>query len=199
MRHLRILVTGVMTGTALLAFGTTASATTLDTATGGALKTGSKLDLSLKPKTSTVFSDTSGVVQNTCTSSTAAGQTANETGVTVTVTLESWTFEGCTRAVKTIRTGILHVAWISGTSNGTVTGSAFEYEANTPFGLCIYGFGTGTHLGTLSAASSSTTYATLVIKAVLPLVETVNGTCASDSRWVAEYTATTPTGLTVKE
>jgi hypothetical protein len=200
MKYLKMLALAAMACTALMAFASTASATTLKSGgTGGTvLKTGSTITGTLKSKTSATLSDTSGFIQNTCTSSTVSGTTSNETGTTVTGTITTLDFASCTRPTVTLKGGTLHVASIAGTDNGTVTGSGSEVETEVPGGgHCVYGTSTGTHLGTLVGATSSTGTASLSINAVLPLIKTVNGVCSSTAKWVAEYTVTTPVGLVV--
>ena len=195
MKYLKMLALAAIACTALMAFANTASATTLKAA-GVPIKTGAEISASLKAKTSTVFEDTFGISQNTCTVSTVKGKTSNLTGTTVTGNIETLTFEGCTRTTKTLKPGTLHIAWTSG-RDGTVTGSGSEVETGTPTGVCVYGTGAGTHLGTLKGVATTTEHASLVVNAILPLIRVVSGSCVSDARWTAEYTVTSPTGLTV--
>ena len=98
--------------------------------------------------------------------------------------------------MRVIGFGMLHISWTSG-ANGTVSDSGSEVEADTPTGFCIYGGGPGTHLGTLNGTTSPAGHASIVINTVVPLIETVSGTCPSDARWKAEYTVTSPTGFNV--
>ena len=197
MKYLKILALAAMACTALMAFAGSASATTLTSGEGATVKTGTEISASLKTKTSAVLSDTSGFVQNTCTTSTVKGKTSNETGTTITGAISTLDFENCTRHTTTKANGTLHIAYTSG-NNGTVTGSGSEVETVTPTGTCIYGTGTGTHLGTLTGASTATGHATLGINAALNLVKTVSGSCVSTAKWTAEYTVTSPTGLKAK-
>ena len=191
MKYIKMLGLAALAAMALAAFAGTASANVQLTAPAGTVvKTGTTITASLKAKTSAVLSDTSGFIQNTCTSSTVSGKTTNESGTTITGDIETLDFENCNRPTKTITNGKLHIG-----TGGTVSGSESEVEAETAIGECIYGTSTGTHLGTLTNASSATGHATLVINAVLPLIKTITGTCPSDARWKAEYTVTSPLGL----
>ena len=192
MKYIKLMGLAALAATALMAFAGTASAAQLTAPAGTVVKTGTTITASLKAKTSAVLSDTSGFIQNTCTSSTVSGKTTNESGTTITGDIETLDFENCNRPTKTLAGGTLH---IDGT--GTVTGSASEVETETAIGVCVYGTSTGTHLGTLTNAGSATGHASLVINAVLPLIKTVIGSCVSDARWKAEYTVTSPVGLTV--
>lgn len=177
----------------LMVFASTASATTLTSGSGTVVKTGTEIKSSLKTKTSSTFLDTTGLIQNTCASSTVSGKTSNETGTTVTILITVWEWQSCTRTWVLIAAGLWHIS-----SNGTVTGSGTEFETEVPGGgHCVYGTSTGVTLGTLTNASSSTSSASLAVNAVLPLIKTVNGVCSSTIKWVAEYTVTSPLGLKV--
>ena len=191
MKYLKMLGLAAVAAMALMAFAGPASATQLTAPAGTVVKTGTVIHATLKSKNSALLSDTSGFIQNTCTISTVSGKTSNESGATITGNIEALTFESCTRPTKTLKLGTLHIA-----TNGTVTGSGSEVETEVAGGgICVYGTGTGTHLGTLTNAASATSHASLVINAVLPLKETISGFCTSDARWKAEYTVTSPTGL----
>ena len=181
-----------LAATALMAFAGIASANIQLTAPAGTVvKTGTTISLSLKPKTSMVLSDTAGFVQDTCTISSVSAKTSNEFGATITGSIETLTFSNCIRLTKTLANGTLHIG-----TNGTVTSSSSRVQRETSTGaICVYGTGAGTHLGTLTNAASSTGHASLVINAVLPLIETISGSCVSDVRRKAEYTVTSPLGL----
>lgn len=197
MRYFKMLCIAVGVCTAMTAFAGTASATTLTSGSGTIVKTGTKIESSLKTKTSAVFADTTGIVQNTCTGSTMDGTTTNETGTTQTANIDALSFVLCTRGTAVLKGGTLHVAWISGTHNGTLSGTGMEVTVVTPTGACVYGTGTGTHIGTLDGASTPSGSATLTINSVLPLIKTESGTCTSTAKWTEESTVTSPLGLMV--
>ena len=178
MKHTKLMSLAVLAAMALMALAGTASAQ-LTAPAGTVVKTGTTISSTLKAKTSVVLSDTSGFIQNTCTASTVSGKTTNESGTIVVGNIETLDFESCTRPTKTLATGTLHIA-----TAGTVMGSGSKVQTETPNGAqCVYGTGAGTHLGTLTNATSSTGHATLLINAVLPLIETISGICISDARW----------------
>ena len=190
MKYLKMGGLAALAATALMTSAGAASAAQLTAPAGTVVKTGTTISPWLKAKTSAVLSDTSGFIQNTCTTSAVSGKTMNESGTTITINIEYMRFETCTRATRVISNGTLHIA-----TGGTVTGSGSEIETATPIGVCVYGTSTSTHLGTLTNASGATGHASLVVNAVLPLIKTVEGSCYSDARWKAEYTVTSPLGL----
>jgi hypothetical protein len=191
-KHLKILAFAAMACAALMAFASTALATTLDT-TAGNIKTGTLIHAVAKEA---VLEDTLGFIENTC-ESTTQGKTTNETGTTVTGTVESLTWSNCTFATSTIKGGKLHIKWTSG-MNGTVTSSGAEVTTKIPGGVCIYGSGEGITLGTLDGVASTTEEAKLTVNTVVKLLKTESGSCLSSARWTATYVVDNPKGLTVK-
>jgi hypothetical protein len=109
----------------------------------------------------------------------------------VTGAVNTLTFGTCTREpVTTHKGGTLHIKWIEGTTNGTVTSSGAEVTTGSPFGTLNCKTGEGTHLGTLKGVAKTTEHATMEINAVL--------SCSGiSSKWEATYTVTSPTGLGV--
>jgi hypothetical protein len=202
MKYLKMLGLAAVAAMALMAFAAgSASATTLEV--GGVPKNESvTIAASLKAGTSLITKDTFGFSINTCiisnlhgstTSSTTVGVTTDNsyTGEQLTVPLTSLTFSSCEREPVIVhKAGTLHIKWISGTTNGTVTLSGSEWTEGSPFGTLNCKTNEGTHLGTLTGVAKTTEHATLDINAVL--------SCSGISvKWEATYTVTSPTGLGV--
>lgn len=194
MKHLKILAFAAMACAALMAFANTASATTLDTHAGN-LAAGTLIHAEASEA---VLEDTAGIVENVC-ESTVQGKTSNLTGTTVTGNVEKLTWSNCTFATETRKPGVLHIAWIKGTNNGTVTSTGASVRTVLFGGVCVYGTGEGLDLGTLDGVANTTENAILTVNVVVKLLETVSGTCLSSARWTANYVVTSPVGLTVKE
>lgn len=175
----------------------TASATKLCTdKTCSALSvywSGTPVNLSLKSGTTTQLKTSGGTALDTCTGSTIAGKTSNESGATVSLTVESLTWSGCSKTTDTITNGSLLIAWTSG-SNGEVTGKSSQVTANTIFGSCTYGFGESTKLGTLTGGEEP------LLLVNTNLAKTAGSAfCPSTAIWTAEYVVTEPHALFVGE
>jgi len=159
--------------------------------------TGTAVDLALKTGTSFTTLNTGGEALETCKSSTNGWTITNTGGATATVrgTTEtkqiSWT--GCTFPLVALEGGELEFHTIAGTSNATVTAKGFRITLNTIFfGSCVYGFGAGAHVGTLT--SSGTGDAILTVSAVVTKVEGSSALCVTDLRIAGEYTQKSPAG-----
>jgi hypothetical protein len=206
MKYLKMLGLAAVAAMALMAVvAGSASATTLEV--GGTAKNESvTITASLKAGTSAILTDTFGFSSNTCTESHVHGSTTSAdiggktfdntyTGDSLTgpLTEESngLSFGKCTREPVTAhKSGELHITWISGTTNGTVTSSGAEVTTGSPFGTLNCKTGEGTHLGILTGVAKTTEHATMDINAVL--------SCSGvSSKWEATYIVTTPTGLGV--
>jgi hypothetical protein len=129
----------------------------------------------------------------TCTGSTAGSRIANESGATVSLTVESLTWEGCSQTTDTIANGSLSITAISG-SKGEVTGKGTQVTAAV-FGVtCTYGTGEATKLGTLTSGSEP------VLTIAATVAKTAGGfLCPSTAGWDAEYLITEPHALYVAE
>jgi len=188
MKYIKMLGLAAVAAMALTAFtAASASATTLEVK--GEKQNGSvTLSSSLKAGTSAILKDTFGFSSNTCKASSVGGSTTTTTGTTVTGPAEGLSFGECARSVTVHTGGVLHVSHITGTTDGTVTSSEAKVTTGSPFGTLTCETGAGKHLGTLTGSAAG--HATLVINAQL--------TCSGiSSKWEAEYTVTSPTGLGV--
>jgi hypothetical protein len=191
MKYLKILGLAAMAAMALTAFvgAGTASAETLwyTTADGtlDTLKVGSEIDASLEAGTSAILKDQSSTTIDTCTSSTVKGKVESN-GTPASGKVSSLTFGGCSHTTKVIAPGSLTIS-----PTGAVTSAEAEVTVvSTVFGAsCIAKTGSGTSIGTLKDAPSSTGHATLTINASLSM-----GICGT-ATWTGSYTVTTPTGL----
>jgi hypothetical protein len=178
-----------------------ASATALCTATTmpeceGAHRygVGTAINFSMISGGSAKQTDSNGNTLSTCTQGTWKGTVKNAGGsaATVVIGLEQLTWIGCSQTTHTVQNGRLEIHRVAGTHNGTVVGQATEWTQNI-FGVsCTYGFGTGTHLGTLAGGSSS------VLKIATTITKTAGGfLCPSTVGWDAEYVLTEPHALYV--
>jgi hypothetical protein len=160
------------------------------------LEKGASLSISRTAGTSGLITDTSAELADTCKGSTASGKTSSTTGTEVTVALESLTWSTCTFTTTTLTNGSLSITRKAGTNDGTVTGIGSVVTV-VVFGLfdCKYGTGTGTHLGTLDGVTSGN--ATLPINAVIKEQGTHTFGCPETTKWVANYTVTSPGGLNI--
>jgi len=191
MKLTKILGLAAVTAMALMAFASTASATTL--ATNGVTQTGAvTLEASLTTGTTELLSDTTGALADTCTSSKVEGTTSVFTGTTVSGPLSTLSFNSCTFESTTVhKAGSISVERIGTTENGTVRSTGAE--VTEPTGL----FGTvncktsGTDIGTLTGSSTGT--AEIDINAVINC-----GFFLPSARWQATYVLTVP-GTTTEE
>ena len=206
MKHVKMLGISAAAATVLLAvigIGS-ASATVLckttsalGSACGSPYAAGTVLDFSLEE--TSIRETLEGTSIDECTESTIKSTTTDTGSSTETVKSNAsvLTWGGCTRETKTTTLGSVEIHNISGTHNGTVTGSGFEITLNGIFNTsCIWGTGTGLHLGTLTASTSATTPATILINAEVPRTVS-NFLCPSKTRWTAAYKVTAPVPLYV--
>jgi hypothetical protein len=195
MKYLKILGLTAVAAMAMMAFAGSASATALKGAGGAALGAGTVIESSLtKPA---VLETTGGEKLNECTGSTLAGKTSNAGSATETVrgTISTLSWSGCEKTTTTLKTGELEIHWISGTTNGTVTGKNSEVTINGIFGSsCVYGTGAGTDLGVLNGG----TPATIEINTIVPRISG-GFLCPAEARWTAAYKVTNPGTLNVEE
>ena len=149
------------------------------------------VNLRLAIGTSTVLSLTDGSLANTCTSSRIRGTTQSPfSGTTVTTWANTLSFESCTRPVTVHNAGALHVQYISGTTNGTVSLSGAEVTVGSPIGTLTCKTGFGVDLGTLTGSSAGWAY--LDVNAVLNC-----GFLAPSASWKGTYETTWAEGLGV--
>ncbi|HET9198619.1 MAG TPA: hypothetical protein VFN92_10245 [Solirubrobacterales bacterium] len=153
MKHLKMLGLTGIAALALMALAGSASATTISTK-GAAINAAETLELSIPSGSGEILKDTNGFVVETCKESTFKGTTEKDTsgdytGPTVTASVASLTFNGCSHKTVVLKNGKLHFAWTSGT-NASVSWSGAEVTfVSTIFGIsCIAVTGAGTAIGT---------------------------------------------------
>lgn len=177
----------------IAAFGVgSASATTLEL--GGKTQNNSvEINARVETYQSTIIKDTFGFSSNTCAESRLRGATESPySGSTVTASLWSMTFGSCQREPVTVHfPGTMHLAHISGTTNGTVTLSGSQFTTGSPFGTLTCSTGAGTHIGTLTGTGGGiSSFSTLHVNATL--------TCSGiSSKWEGTYVTTWAEGLGV--
>jgi hypothetical protein len=194
MKFTKILGLVAMAALALMAFASTASATTIELK--GVKQTGAvKISASLKSGTSAVLKDTSGTFANTCNASTVVGEdTTSKTGTKVSGPISSLTFgPTCTHEKVVVhKAGSLEADWIKGTTNATMysTGAEVTVPATIPFiGLTTVTCITNeTDIGTATGVASG--QATIHINAVLNC-----GSLLPSAKWEGTYVVTSPEGL----
>jgi hypothetical protein len=179
-------------GLMALAGAGTASATTLFTDSNLTIpyKAGTEVHLSLTNGQKVVFTDGSGNPLISCTASTMATKTSNETGTNVSSSITSLTFGGCDTTVDVLVNGWLEIER-TGPNEGKVVGKGSQVTV-TIFGVtCTYGTATGTTLGTFKGGS-----APILNIAQVGLTKVAGGfLCASTWGIDANYTFSTPHAL----
>jgi hypothetical protein len=192
MKFTKILGVVAVAALALMAFASSASATSLEINGSKVTATDVTIEATLKSGTSALLTDTSGFFANTCTASTVKGNNSTKTtGTPVEGPITTLDFTSCKEEpVKADATGSLTVENISGTTNGTVRSIGAEVTSPSPFGQldCKTAASPGTDIGTLTGVASGN--ATMDISATL--------NCgAITAKWTGTYTVTSPTGLGV--
>jgi hypothetical protein len=194
MKHLKMLGLAAIAALGLMAFvgASAASGTTLTTNSNGTgvYPTGTGIHSTLTKGTSAILTDGSGNKLVTCTESTVAGNTSNESGTTIAGNISSLTFGGCSTTVHVDANGSLEIH-MTATNEGTVTGKGSVVTV-TIFGVvCGYGTGTGTTLGTITGGK-----APILNIAAVGLTKVSGGfLCPGTAGWDANYTVTTPHAL----
>jgi hypothetical protein len=179
MKFTKILGVVAVAAMALMAFASTASATTLEV--GGATQAGA---VTIEASSgAAVLRDTFGVSANKC-SSTVEGTTSVKTGAVVSGAITTLTFKPCEREEVVVHTkGSLSVERIGATTNGTVRSIGAVVTTPSPFGVltCTTAASPGTDIGTLTGVGAGGT-ATIDVKA--------NLSCGISAIWEGTYTAT---------
>lgn len=203
MKYVKTIGLAALAVAALMAIaGTgTASATVFCHATSSPCaekwKAGTEPRFIVKPGTAGIWGDTSGGIAAKCPEGELRGTITNAGSATETVKLSvpasglTWqNVEGCIKT-ETLEGGTLEVHSISGTDNGTVTASGFKISISILGAPCVYGFGVGANLGTLTGNGSGT--AVLDIKT--NFVKKEGGfVCPLDLNWAEEFTQEKPSG-----
>jgi opacity protein-like surface antigen len=187
MKYVKMLGLAAVAAAALMAFigAGTASAAELYS-TGVTVNAGTKIEGSLESGTTATLSTTDGkTIVDTCTGSSVNGTVNAYTGGDVTGAISSLTWSGCSVTTDTLTNGNLSI-----NASGTVSGNGSVVTVNTGV-TCRYGTGAGTALGTLTTGK-------LAINAVINEQEPKAFLCPDTTKWVANYTVTSPHDLTVK-
>jgi len=167
-----------------------ASATTLEV--GGVPKNETvEVNLSLASGSSLTLKATSGVLQNTCTTSTAAGKVVSFPAAVLTAKLSTLSFGSCTRTVTVHEPGALEVTWIPGTTNGTVFSEEAQVTSGSPAGTLNCTTGATTHIGTITGVGSG--------NAMLHINALINCGIVSSAKWEGTYSVTSPGGFGVTD
>jgi hypothetical protein len=127
----------------------------------------------------------------TCTTSELKGSTSVFSGTTASGSVSSFTLGNCTHTTTVLKAGTFTIGAISGTTNGTITFANTEVTVvSTALGIsqvCKSGAGTyGSITGVKSGNATIDISGTLYCGAWLP-----------ETRWIATYSVTSPTGLGV--
>ena len=195
MKFTKILGAAAVAAMALMAFASSASATTLEV--GGAAKNAEvAIEATLKSGTSALLTDTAGFAANTCVSSTVKGHTektftvAGTGAISGPITALAW--GGCTEGNPVVDSmGTLSVEWIKGSpTNGTVRSNGAKVTVPSFFGTLTCTT-ENTDIGTLTGVKVG--FATMDINGVLKC------TIISTAKWTGTYTVTSPEGLGVVE
>ena len=189
MKYVKMLGLAAMAAMALMAFGAgTASAAKTLTSTGVKLNAPVTIHATLEAGTSALLSTTdSKTLVDTCKVSTVEGTTTNsDTPITGHIEILSWGEPAdCSVTTDTLTKGDLTIH-----EDGTVTGAGSVVTVNFSGVSCRYGTGTGTDLGKLETGK-------LAINAVINEQEPKAFLCPDTTRWVANYTVTSPHDLSL--
>jgi len=202
MKYLKMLGLAVVAVTALMAVvgAGTASATVLcdSTTTPCAQKwaANTQLEFEVVPGTEGIWETTGGQVIAACSEGELKGTpTAGGASATVKMPVQAsdwdWVSSSCTVQANTLEGGELEIHAISGSDNGTVTATGFNFTT-TAFGAsCIYGFAKATDIGTLTA--SGTGNAILDVNTVFTKI---SGSliCPADLKWSEQFRQVKPSG-----
>jgi hypothetical protein len=191
MKLSKILGVAVVAALALMAFASTASATTLKIG-GTTQNTDVTIKASLATGTSALLTDTFKAFANTCTSSTVEGNDSTKTsGTVVEGPITTLDFSSCTEGNPTTDLpGTLSVERIGSTINGTVRSNGAKVTVPSFFGTLTCTT-SNTDIGTLTGTTDTTKHATMDINAVLSC------TGIGTALWTGTYTVTSPTGLNI--
>lgn len=204
MRQLMRLGPALLAALALMALAGAggASATTLEVE-GTPKNEAVAITATLAEGSSMELKTTSGGFANTCTASHVRGATASpfsDTGVGG--PLNELSFGTCTNEKIVVhKPGNLRFAWVSGTTNGTVTSSGAEVTVPSPIGNLNCKTGAGIDIGTLTGVTKAQEEAEFPIRhATLHLNVVINcGFLVPSAKWAGSYTLTSPTGLGVAQ
>jgi hypothetical protein len=207
MKYLKMLGLVAVAATALMAFlgAGTASATVFCSTNASPCPAGQKWPTGTEPRFTVrlggagIWTDTSGNVVAKCPEGEIRGTITSSGSATETVKTSvpasgfTWPgVEGCLKTI-TLEGGTLEYHAIEGTNNATVTVTGFKItifiEAFST--SCIYGFGTGEDLGTLTGNGSSS--AVLDINTVF-LKKEGGVFCPSSLKWTEEFIQEKPSG-----
>jgi len=178
--------------------GGAASATELY-AGGTTLPSGTTIGITQSPSASSLFTGTgSNTFFGTCPVTSMEGTTENASGAAIAVDLNSYVLSGCSWTTDGIAAGSLSITHIPGTDNGTVTGSGSLLTSFTTV-TCRYGYGEGTHIGTLVGKTNINEHATIAVNTIINEQTPKSLICPDSLRWTTSFVVTAPTGLNVRE
>jgi len=196
MTYLKKLGLAGVAAVALMAFAGagSASATTLEVngvAQGGSVA----FSLTLEPSTSILLKDSLGTTADTCTEASINGSTESPfTGATVTGSVTILIVNKCTHTWDILAKGKIHFAWISSTTNATVSLSGVQWTIlSTAFGIsATCNTGAGTDIGVLTGATTTNNPSD---RATLDLNGKVSCGILGSASLTASFVATSPTDL----
>jgi hypothetical protein len=148
----------------------------------------------LKSNTSTKFSSTDGMINDTCTESTFQGETENRggKGVNVKLPLATLTFGKCGTKTAVLKNGTLELIFKE-KGSGTVQSFGMEVTVEATTGAsCVYGTAATTTLGTWTEPASEVSDTVLDVNASLARISGSGFLCPTPITWTAEYTITSP-------
>jgi hypothetical protein len=171
--------------------GSSASATTLEV--GGSTQN-KAVTIEASATAGTMFAKTDGTEAGTCSVSSLHGITSVFSGTKVTGGLSEISFKTCKREPVVVdAAGSLYFEHETGTTSGEIYWEGAEVTVPTPFGFSVTcSTGSGTRIGTLDAASSTSSHATITFSAVMNC-----GVFLPSAIWIGAYKVSSPTGLGV--
>ncbi len=194
MKYLKLMGLAAIAAAALMAFAGTASATLLTGAGGATLGSGTKI---VSENEGTVTLDPPfGAIE--CNESKVDGSTTNAggTGVAVTGSISTLTFNKCNATVTVLNKGTLSITG-TGSNNGTLSSTGAEVTVEFIGTHCIFKTN-GTSLGTVTGSGTTGATATLDISATIPRTGGRSGAfCGSTAAWTGAYVVTEPDTLNI--
>src|SRR5690348_796551 len=187
MKHLKMFAFAAMAAAALMALVGVGSASAETELFSGntTLGTDQTISSSLESGTTARLQSTSEALTDTCTESSVSGTTTSvkATEATIGGKITTLSFGNCAFTTHPDELGFFSVETIGSGPDGTLRGSHTTVTITISGATCIYGTGTGTHLGTVTGFTGKN--ATIDINAVLNEQPPLKILCPDTTRWTA--------------
>lgn len=197
MKHVKMLGLAVVVAAAFMAIVGAGTASATELCSGAtACETMYPVGTAIVAKSTKtlVLESTTGTVLDECKKGEVKGNTTTTGGASETVkgAITALTWIECSKPTETTTNGELEIHAITPTGNGTLTGSGSVVKVSTILGVCSYGTGAGTDLGTLEGGKPAKISISAIVKKI-----SGNFACPEEARWTAGYEITSPNPLFV--